>query len=238
MLFSIAQPSATSTATQAAPPSPSAPGTPVGVMAEAPPSGLLARRLSRVVFGSSLLVLPVLLTISFGLVGEPRSTNVGLSGLAAVWLLSLVGAVAGKLAGRLLPVRAVFGDDAFASASIVVPAVGLAVVAPISLQAAVGAPLALLAGADFDGWMAFAIGGTVHVHLAFAVSMGLAAMRLARGHDVRRVALWPAVVLSFIPGALIGFPPLLVWVSGWAISRGFLGLARGWIANDDDAPAM
>lgn len=229
MLLSVDQPSASATATQAIP---------VGVMAEAPASGLLARRLSRVVFGSSLLVLPVLLTISYGLVGEPRSTNVGLSGLAAVWLLSLVGAGAGKLAGRLLPVRAVFGDDAFASASIVVPAVGLAVVAPISLQAAVGAPLALLAAADFDDWMAFAIGGTVHVHLAFAVSMGLTAMRLARGHDVRRVALWPAVVLSFIPGALIGFPPLLVWVSGWAISRAFVRLARGWIANDEDAPAM
>ena len=229
MLLSVAQPSASPTATQV---------TPVCVMAEAPPSDLLARRLSRVVFGSSLLMLPVLLTISWMLLGEPRFANVGLSGLAAVWLLSLVGAGAGTRAGRLLPVRAVFGDDAFASASIVVPAVGLAAIAPISLQAAVGAPLALLAGADFDGWMAFAIGGTVHVHLAFAVSMGLAAMKLARGHDVRRVALWPAVVLSFIPGALIGFPPLLVWVSGWAISRGFLGLARGWIANDDDAPAM
>lgn len=219
------------------------PSAPVGLMAEAPPSPRLARRMSRVVFGGSLIALPVLLGVGWLLVARAQPTvfdwphNVGLLNLALVWLLATVAAFAARQAARLSVVRGIFGDDAFATASIVVPAVGVALVVPISLQAAVGAPFALLADANFDSWLGFALGGTALAHVAFAFAMGWSALKVARGHDVRRVALWPAVVLSFLPGIILVFPPVLVWVTGLVVSQGFLRRARVWLADDarDDA---
>jgi hypothetical protein len=217
---------------------PTAPSAPVGIMAEAPPSRRLGRRLARVVFGGSLIALPVFLWAGWILVqsGETGSRdvphNMALLNLAVVWLLASVAALGAQKAARLSVVRGIFGDDAFATASIVVPAVGAALVVPISLQAVVGAPFALLAGANFDGWLGFALGGTALAHLAFAFAMGWSALKVARGHDVRRVVLWPAVVLSFLPGIIILFPPVLVWVTGLVVSQGFLRRARVWLADD------
>lgn len=206
-------------------------------MATAPASALLSRRLARVVFGGSLIALPALLGVGWVLARDltgsfevPR--NLGLLNLGLVWLLAAAAAVAARHAAQLSAVRGIFGDDAFATASIVVPAVGVAFVVPISLQAAVGAPFALLADANFDGWLGFALGGTALAHVAFACTMGWSALKLARGHDVRRVVLWPAVVLSFLPGIILLFPPILVWVTGLVVSQGFLRRARRWQQAD------
>jgi len=215
-----------------------APSTPVGIMAEAPPSKQLGRRLARVVFGGSLIAVPPLLWAGWIMVrgADPASRevphNLALLNLAVVWLVAAVAAVVASRAARLSVVRGTFGDDAFATASIVVPAVGVALVVPISLQAVVGAPLALAAGANFDRWMGFALGGTALAHVAFALAMGWSALKVARGHDVHRVALWPAVVLSLFPGIIIVFPPVLVWVTGLMVSQGFLHQARRWLADD------
>jgi hypothetical protein len=217
------------------------PSAPVGIMAEAPPSRRFARRMSRVVFGGSLIALPPLLWAGWMMAhsADPASRyvphNLALLNLAMVWLVAIAAAVVARQAARLSVVRGIFGDDAFATASIVVPAVGVALVVPISLQAVVGAPFALLAGANFDSWLGFALGGTALAHVAFAFAMGWSALKVARGHDVRRVVLWPAVVLSFLPGIIILFPPILVWVTGLVVSQGFLRRARRWLADDADA---
>lgn len=221
------------------PPTVTAPSAPVGVMAEAPASRRLERRLARVVFGGSLIALPVLLAAGWSVVARAQSeahdvpNNLALLNLAVVWLGAVFAAVVAGRAARLSVVRGIFGDDAFATASIVVPAVAVALVLPISLQAAVGGPLALLAGLNFDSWMGFALGGTALSHVAFAVAMGWSALKLARGHDVRAVPLWPAVLLSLFPGLMILFPPFLVWGTGAAISQGFLLAAHRWLADGD-----
>ena len=124
-------------------------------------------------------------------------------------------------------------DDTFAVSSYVMPALALSLVGPLSLHALVVAPLAVSGiAADSDSWFGLAIAGTVHVHLAFAIAMGVAAWRVARGQAVSSVALYPAVLLSFIPGALLVFPPVLVWVCGFIVSRAFLRRARRWYAQE------
>lgn len=213
------------------------PTEPVAVQSSPPPSQRLDRRAARVGFGQGLLVGAVAAAGWFWMVEAqpgPMQPNIAWSGIVVAWAWALLGAGLGRLIVAVPMVRRALGDDGLARASFVVPAVGLAVMAPISLQAVIGA-LPVLLGANFDAWAVFAVMGTVHVHIAFAIAMGAMAWRLSLGHPTATAALWPAVLLSLMPGGLIVFPPLLVWFTGVAVSRTFATRARQWFLDDERA---
>lgn len=207
---------------------------------------LLSRRLGRVMGGTVLALGPALIFAQYAIVhGHGERSFINLVPLfALLWVSAGVAAWAGRVFGASNAARAVFADDAFAVASYVVPAVGVAVAAPLSLQAVVGAPFWLVGAVSgdfglaesFDGWVAFALSGTVHVHVAFAVVLGLAAARVARGDVDARASLTVPVLLSFFPGAILLFPPVLVWITGAILRRWFLGRARQWKRDDDALP--
>lgn len=207
-------------------------------------SSLLAERLARVAGGTVLALGPVLVVAQYVVVHfvlERRDSILKTAPLlAALWVFAFVAAAAARRFGRSVVARGIFDDDAFAVASYVVPAVGVALIAPLSLQDLIGLPFwfgGVVTGNDdivraFDAWVMFALYGTLHVHVVFALAMGLAAWRFARGDDVKRVALWPAVLFSLVPGVILLFPPLLVWGTGVLVSKIFLARARTWRADD------
>jgi len=198
-----------------------------------PPPRLVAR--ARRAGAGQGLVMGALGTIVAWFVAEaapgPVADNVAFIGIGVSWLLALImGAAAGAVVQRGLA-RRFFDDDDLARASFVLPALGLALLGPISLHAVVLAVPALL-GENADGWLVFAFAGTIHAHVVFALAMVVEALHVADDGQRRRVVLWPAVLISFVPGALIVFPPVLVWVCGLIVSRAFMRLAIGWYRAD------
>ncbi len=197
-----------------------------------------AGRVARVVGGGVLAVGPVLVGAQLLAADAAGGSAAQVSTVPALLLVWLAALVSGRLAfafARSAAADRVFSVDALPVASFVVPAVGVALVAPLSLHGVVGAVLwavGALTGNDdlthaFDYWVVLSLWGTVHVHVAFAFAMALAARRAADGDD-DRVTLWPAVLLSLVPGLILVFPPLLVWGTGYAVSRSFMLRAARW----------
>jgi hypothetical protein len=165
--------------------------------------------------------------------------------IALTWVAAfVVAAVVGRF-GRSASALAFADADGFATASYVVPAIGVAVAGPLSLHALFGLPLWTLGvltddhslvGA-FDFWVGLSLFGTAHAHLAFAIAMGIAARKFAAGDVGASVRLWPAVVLSIVPGIVILFPPFLVLATGALVSQAFLAAARAWRLGDVEAAA-
>ena len=207
-------------------------------------SALLGRRLARVAFGVVLALSPVIVLAGWQSRGASILTTAPL--IAVVWAAALaVGLVFDRL-GRSRAALGVVDTDAFATASYVVPAVGVALAGPLSLHAIFGLPVwalgvitderSLIDGFDF--WVGLSLWGTIHVHIAFAIAMGLAARRLAAGDLGAQVRLWPAVLLSVFPGILLVFPPFLVLGTGAVVSQAFLAAARAWQRGDLEASLL
>ncbi|MBM4279236.1 MAG: hypothetical protein FJ137_00255 [Deltaproteobacteria bacterium] len=201
-------------------------------------SALLGRRLARVGFGAVLALAPAIVAAGWLSRGESVLHTAPL--IALVWVAAaLVAVVAGRF-GRSRAALAQFDAGAFAVASFVAPAVGVAVAGPLSLHASIGLPLWLLGVltedpslvGSFDYWVGLSLWGTLHVHFAFAIAMALAARRLAAGDHATRVRVWPAVLLSVVPGILLIFPPFLVLGTGIILAEAFLAVARAWWRDD------
>ena len=205
----------------------------------------LPGRLGRVMGGGVLLLGPVIVIAQYSVVKHlDRDSGVNLAPLLGLlWVAAVAARQLGVWMGRRRDARGGGDNDALARASFVVPALGLAVSGPLSLHAVVGLPVWFVGVVSddrgliraFDEWVGLCLVGTVHVHLAFAVAMAFAASRVVGGEDVRSVTLWPAVALSCIPGIILIFPPVLVFVCGLIISQLFLRLARKWRRRDDAA---
>jgi hypothetical protein len=213
-------------------------------------SALLGRRLARVAFGIVLSLSPVIVLAGWLARGRRDDDGAGLASvlttpplIALVWISAFAMAVVVGRIGRSRAALAVADIDAFATASYVVPAVGVALAGPLSLHAVVGLPLwalGVLTGdpslvGSFDFWVGLSLWGTVHVHVAFAVAMLLAARKVAAGDVGARVTLWPSVLLSAFPGLFMIFPPFLVLGTGAVVSKAFLAAARAWRHGDLEA---
>jgi hypothetical protein len=197
------------------------------------PSRLVARA-RRAGFGQGLL-LGGLSTIVAWLVANaapgPAIHNVAFVGIGVSWLLAVLMAAAAGAIVRAGLLRSVLDDDSLARASFVLPALGLSLLGPISLHA-IFCILPALFGENVDGWLVFAFAGTIHAHVVFAVLMMVEALYVADDGQRRQVKVWPAVLLSLVPGALIVFPPILVWICGVIVSRTFMRLACRWYRAD------
>lgn len=213
----------------------------IAVRSPGVPSTLLGRRLARIGFGAVLALSPAV--VLAGWVAGEGSAWGPAPLLALVWVCALcVGAVAGAF-GRSRTALSLFDAHAFATTSYVVPAVGVAVAGPLSVHNLVGLPLwavgMLFQDASlvqsFAFWVKLSLFGTVHVHIAFALAMAWGARQLAYGNLAARVRLWPAVLLSLVPGIVIVFPPFLVLGTGALVAEAFLAVGRTWHRDDLEA---
>lgn len=226
-----------------------------GVVDDDTASPLLGRRLARVAAGGVLALGPGLVLVQRVVLHELQLRDAAFSLIPLIALLWVAAGVAFVVAGRFgrsAAALSVFDADGFARASFAVPALGVALAGPLSLHALVGVPVWLagvalgdhgMTGATlyevvtaaaeaFDEWVSLALVGTVHVHIAFAIALMLGAFQVASGVVVRKIELWPSVVLSFVPGIIILFPPVVVWVTGLLLSRLFLRRAARWFVDD------
>ncbi len=212
-----------------------------------PPSSsvVLGRRLARLGFGIALVASPAV-WVSAWMGSTMERTPWALTSLVWVWLGALATAfVVGRVGRSRLALR--FIDvDAVATTSTVVCALGVAVAGPLTLHALVTSPIwvmSVLTGASsvlegFNDWVCLSVVGTIHVHLAFAVALARAARRVAAGERGVKVTLWPTVLLSCIPGVLIFFPPLVVWITGFLVATAFVKAAEAWHEKDREQQAL
>lgn len=191
---------------------------------------LIAWRAARVGFGATLIV-------GAGAVVHGVMTHARVLGLPAahwfaiVWAAAFVVAALAWLAVRL---RARIDPGAFAVTGLTVPAIGFALMAPLTLQLPFVIGASGLAG--FDGWVPLSVAITGVAHLVLAALSVVRARQLARDAIPiePRTIFGAVVVVSMIPFALLAFiPPILVAITGAA----YLPIlhAQAWIANRDRA---
>ncbi len=195
----------------------------------------MASRLGRVAFALTLPLVAVGVAVA-----NVASSHRGLFAIVTAWLAAFAAAAIARRSLSWRSVREKLSPDSFSRASFVLPALSLSLVGPLTLHALVMVPVVLLGDrVETDAWFAFAGLGTVHVHVVFAIFMCLAAAKLARGARVdgspadagaldAKVPLYPAVLVSSIPGIVIVFPLVLVWLCGFIVSRMILLVAKGW----------
>jgi hypothetical protein len=142
---------------------------------------VLPRRTARVAFGAVLIAgVPLLLAHAESpwdcVCPERRPLEMPLVILVAIWVAALL---AGAIAWRLTPGSPGVGRRR-ATASVVVPAIGLGLILPITLQA----PIVVLFGGDLAAWVALTGFLTGHVHLVAIAFVVTRVIRLSRGGEV------------------------------------------------------
>ncbi len=197
---------------------------------EAPVQRVVARRAARVGFGATLIA------GAAAMVGATLD-DTGVLDLpmahwfAIVWAAAVaVGAVAWLVARRWPRVE----PDSLAVVGLTVPAIGLALMAPLTLQL----PIVLWVSgvSDFDDWVQLSVAITGVAHLALALLSAVRAHQLARDTTPMAVSTIFAavVVVSMIPFIVLYLiPPILVAITGAAYLP--LLYAPAWIARRERA---
>ncbi|MBA3503330.1 MAG: hypothetical protein M4D80_28760 [Myxococcota bacterium] len=171
-----------------------------------------ARAVGRIVFGAVLLVGVAILVQRVISVRDPQAAKI----IVATWI------VAGFCGWASRQVTAPFAERAnvheIFTLSYAVPALGLALMLPISLHLVVAVPLGL--AGELDDWVRLSLFITAATHVVFATMVTRRAIQLAQGRiavSTRRIYT-TTLVVSCIPFAVIFFiPPLLVGFTGLAL---------------------
>lgn len=180
---------------------------------------ILADRARRLAFGSALvvgaggLVLRTLLVASQGPSSAPAAWQI----VTGAWLVACLGYIgASPIARRILAAtRRRRADDDWLAASLVVPAVGLSLLLPLSLHM----PFALLLGGarGFEAWAGMSVFIVGHAHVVLAVLTARRALALVREDTPRSPGsiYLITVIAAAIPfGVFYAIPPILVAVTG------------------------
>jgi hypothetical protein len=181
-------------------------------------SEIFARRIARIVFGGVLLAgVAWLFADATGLHRPPWSVDDTFGAartIGATWLVAaLAAAVARRLAAR---VRLSGGPDRLFAESLMVPAVGIALLLPLTIHLPIA--LWITDSAGFDFWVQLSMGITGLPHAVFAFACAVRAYQLVAD---RRPAWSPrgiyiaTVVTSCVPFILLyAIPPVLVALTG------------------------
>ena len=173
------------------------------------PAERYARAVGRIVFGAVALLGAAIFVERILHLRDPHAAKV----LGATWTLAFV---AGWVARQLVAALAK-RDDAgdLLAVSFAVPAVGVALLLPLTLHLPVA--LALGVGVDaFDTWAELSLYVTAPAHLTFAFLAALRATRLAQGRpaiSTRRIYTITLIVSAipfFISSLLVGFTGLAI----------------------------
>ena len=179
---------------------------------------LIARRLGRIVFGGLLLAgaayLVVALLARQGCWHHSPSLHAAQI-LPVTWLAALAGGALVRAIALRVPLR--LAPDAWFVESAMAPAVGVALLLPLTLHM----PIALLAGGSgaFDQWVVMSAVITGLAHVVFALMVARRAYQLALGRpawSARRIVLMTTLI-SCVPFVLLMMiPPLLVLITALA----------------------
>ena len=178
-------------------------------------NALVARRLGWIVFGAVLLAGTAYLitAIWFGWTHR-MAARVGADRIiGTTWLIAAIaGFVTSRIAARSQ--RAWHPELLFAE-SLMVPAIGIAALGPITLHMAVVLPL--WGSKAFDMWVLESLVITGLAHVVFAAASARRARDLVAGRPARspRSVYLATVFASCVPFVvLLGIPPILVAITG------------------------
>ncbi len=172
-------------------------------------SGVPARRFGRLTFGLVLLGAVVVLVER----ARGGALDHAALWLAGIWAAALVGGTAARAVAAVWRVPTIGAVPA-----LVVPAVGVALLAPITIQA----PFVFVLGTvhSFDWWITVAMTWMAPTHLVFAALVAARARGLVRGRwtPTPRWIFGATVMASAIPfAAFFLIPPALVALTGLPI---------------------
>lgn len=177
------------------------------------------RRVGRVLFGAVLIGAAVVVVVSFLSMSRYTAADRGFAPqflFAGAWLFALVASTVGRVVGaawvrqRGRPI-----GDAGLFVSLAVPAVGISLLAPLSLHALVA--LFTTSPREFDEYARMASACVGHAHLVLAGLMVQCCWRLANGdtHMSALKILFITTGVSCVPGILaMAIPPVVVLVTG------------------------
>ena len=175
-----------------------------------PTSVVVARRLSRIVFGVILFVgaaVIALRSIHDHDEGAART-------LATTWAVAIGGWAITRVGARWLPAR-----DAWLRESLVIPAVGLALVLPLTAHG-LWAVMRGWSARDFDEWCGISIRIVGLAHVVFALMFAIHARQVATterpGISIAAIYGW-TVAASAVPLGMWILPELLTAVTGLPI---------------------
>lgn len=197
----------------------------------APVARVVAGRAARVAFGT-ILIAGMLAVVHGAITSRPPFGMYQAAWFGVVWASALAAGLVVWLGARW---RAVGRDpDQLAGSGLAVPAVGLALMGPLSLHLLVVPWLGTLR--DFDQWVLASLVVTGSAHLTLAIMSGIRAYELGRGRTAITVKMIFGVVVlvSCIPFIVLYLiPPILVAITGAA----FLPVlyAPAWIAARERA---
>jgi hypothetical protein len=178
-------------------------------------NALVARRLGRIVFGAVLLAgTAYLVTATWHAWSHRMGPRVGADRIiGTTWLVAAVaGFVTSRIAARSQ--RAWHPGSLFAE-SLMVPAIGIAALGPITLHMVVVLPL--WGSKAFDMWVLESLLITGLAHVVFATTSALRAAELVAGRPARspRSVYIATVCASCVPFVvLLAIPPILVAITG------------------------
>jgi hypothetical protein len=189
-------------------------------------ANVLGRRAGRIAFGIVLIL--GMASIAYETIhgrdvwswfGGPFSDNAAAHPLHAGLIIAVTWAVA-VVAYAIVRLAVWWAapaprGDALLRASLVVPAVGLALALPLGFHGL----WFLITGAEFDSWVRMSVAVVGLSHLVFALTFGMHAAQLARGAPrmtIGGIFLW-STCASVIPWGIFVLPELLTLITGMLV---------------------
>jgi hypothetical protein len=179
---------------------------------------IIARRIGRITFGAVLLggVARLITTACSGELGQDVVLpSRGLDAAQTIELTWLIAALAGVVAWRVAArVRFTADPEMLFAESLMVPAVGIALLLPITLHMPV--ILVIRDSAAFDVWVVASMWLTGLAHAVFAITSALRGKQLVAGEATwspRKIYI-ATVVTSCVPFAVLyAIPPVIVAIT-------------------------
>jgi hypothetical protein len=190
-------------------------------------ANILGRRAGRIAFGTMLILGMVGITIrvmhgqdAWSTFGGPFAPDAHVRhldatrSLAGFWIMAVVAYALVRFA--VWWIAPAPRGDALLRASLIVPAVGLALALPLTLHALWFA----MTGGNFDAWVRLSVAVVGFAHVVFALTFGMRAAQLTRTSrptmTIGSIFLW-SVCASVIPWGLLFLPETLTLITGVAI---------------------
>jgi len=201
------------------------------------PDRVAARTAARLAFGAALILgtIALAIVVRTSLDASPRGTGAAAAALGWTWLAAIGAAAGAYTTVRARDVGPV--SPAMFTASFAVPAVGFALLVPISIHYVIGCGIGPGRSSEFEDWVAMSALVAGLAHVMFAVLLAIRATQLARGRKGLAVGwvFWSTVAAGSIPFPLVG--SAVVAITGLLVLP-FLYAMDGFIAHERAALAL
>lgn len=165
-------------------------------------------RIARIAAGLILLSGAIMLALNAIAISRGQSDTASWKVICFSW----AGAAAAAVVGSVIRDR----GDRHRVAGYVVPAIGVALITPLTLHLIVAR---LFGFDDFDAWVQWSVIFVSVAHVAFAIMVGMRAAAIVRGREPVKVGTiyLATVALAGVPGVILVLPMIVTALTGIVI---------------------